>query len=132
VSSPRWKKVPFIDRRNMMSKGHRPAGGIASNKRVDVDVRTGAGSKGIRPAHVAQRGIAVDPKSVEPRETMKPTGNSVPFGNECALRVGKGGPGADRTILRSGQQGLHGSTNPGNAPAKNRDILSEYGPDYKR
>jgi hypothetical protein len=56
----------------------------------------------------------------------------VKFGNEVALNVGKGGPGTGREVMRSGGQGLHGAVGPGNAPAKNRDILSDYGPDYRR
>jgi hypothetical protein len=33
-----------------MAKGHLPGGGIASNKNVEVRVRTGAGSREVRPA----------------------------------------------------------------------------------
>jgi hypothetical protein len=31
-----------------------------------------------------------------------------------------------------GSQGVHGATNPGNAPAKNTDILRQFGPDYRK
>ena len=47
----------------------------------------------------------------------------VKFGNELALNVGKGGPGTGREVMRSGQQNQWGAPNPGNAPAKNRDIF---------
>jgi hypothetical protein len=55
-----------------------------------------------------------------------------PFGNEIAVRT-TCGPGGSRTLYgQSGSQGQHGQAAAGNAPAKNRDILSEFGPDYKR
>jgi hypothetical protein len=93
-----------------MSKrsGHVPAGGIGSRQHVEKPVRTGQGSTGIRPAHVAQRGVAIDPAAKEPRETMKPAGNTVPFGNEVAAST-VCGPGGSRAVMRSGAQGLHGS-----------------------
>ena len=53
----------------------------------------------------------------------------VPMGNEVALNVGRGGPGAGRVVHRSGSQGLHGPVRGGEAPAQRRDILSEFGPD---
>jgi hypothetical protein len=56
----------------------------------------------------------------------------VPFGNEVALNVGKGGPGAGREVMSCGSQGQHGSAAPGNAPAKNTDILRQFGPDYRK
>jgi hypothetical protein len=109
-----------------MASGHKAAGGIHSNKRVDVGQKLGSGAHGIRPAHVSQTGSAIDPKSREPRETKAPESR---FGNEVALNVGGGGPGVGREVFRSGAQGQHGPVNPGNAPAKNRDILSDYGPE---
>jgi hypothetical protein len=43
------------------------------------------------------------------------------------------GPGAGKNaIMKSGGQGTHGAVSPGNAPAKNRDILSDFGPDYRK
>jgi hypothetical protein len=42
------------------------------------------------------------------------------------------GPGAGREVMRSGGQAMHGAANPGNAPAKGRDILREFGPDYRK
>jgi hypothetical protein len=56
----------------------------------------------------------------------------VKFGNEVALNVGKGGCGTGRTIYKTGSQGMQGNVAPGNAPAKNRDILSEFGPESSR
>jgi hypothetical protein len=56
----------------------------------------------------------------------------VKFGNEVALNVGKGGCGTGRTIYKTGSQGMQGNVAAGNPPAKNKDILSSYGPDYRR
>ena len=111
----KWLRVPFKgNRRFYMSKGnHRPAGGIGSKQRVSVPVKTGSGAHGIRPAHVAQRGVAIDPKSREARETRAPESR---FGNEVALNVGKGGPGVGREVFRSGTQATHGPTVGENKP----------------
>jgi hypothetical protein len=56
----------------------------------------------------------------------------VKFGNEVALNVGKGGCGTGRTIYKTGSQGTQGTTNPGNPRPQGRDILSSYGPDYRK
>jgi hypothetical protein len=53
----------------------------------------------------------------------------VPFGNQVALNVGKGGPGTGRTVYASGSQGTQGGTIPGNPRPQGRDILSSYGPE---
>ena len=43
------------------------------------------------------------------------------------------GVGGGRTNYgQSGSQGMHGQPAQGNAPAKNTDILRQFGPDYKR
>jgi hypothetical protein len=41
------------------------------------------------------------------------------------------GVGGGRTIYKTGTQCQTGAANPGNAPAKGKDILSSFGPDYK-
>jgi hypothetical protein len=53
------------------------------------------------------------------------------MGNKVALNVGKGGPGAGRTLYgKSGVQGQHGSVNPGQSRlGAGGDILREFGPD---
>jgi hypothetical protein len=65
----------------------------------------------------------------------------VRHGNELATNVGKGGPGAGRTVHRSGSQGTHGSVSQGvkdwapDVPAtgsKGPDIHSMYGPEKSR
>jgi hypothetical protein len=109
-----------------MKSGHRPGGGIASNKKTEVGVKTGSGAHGKNPGHVGQIGVAVDRKAVEERGRPAP---ETRFGNEVALNVGGGGPGVGREVFRSGGQGTHGPVNPGNAPAKNRDILGGFGPE---
>ena len=65
--------------------------------------------------------------------------NPVEWNNGAVLNTGTklgnemthqgAGPGGGRSVRRSGSQALHG-INPGN-PTPARDILSEYGPDYK-
>ena len=65
----------------------------------------------------------------------------VRHGNELATNVGKGGPGAGRTIHRSGSQGTHGPVSQGVkdwAPdvsatgTRGVDILKGYGPERRR
>ena len=41
------------------------------------------------------------------------------------------GVGGGRTTYHFGTQDQHGAPAPGNPPAKNTDILSQFGPDYK-
>jgi hypothetical protein len=118
--------------------GHRPGGGIASKQHVSIPVRTGSGSRGTNPGGVGQLGNKQGSHITRGEESNYRgdplhRGRSfqpVPFGNEVALNVGKGGCGTGRTLYgQAGSQGTHGPTNPGNAPAKHRDILSSYGPD---
>jgi hypothetical protein len=78
-----------------MSKGHKPAGGIHSNKRVDVAQRLGAPARGHNEGRIAQRGIAVDPKAVEERFKAMPHGGDVPLGNQVAAET-VCGPGGSR------------------------------------
>ena len=123
--------------------GHRPGGGIASRVNTQPSVRTGSGSKSARPAGVSQIGYAVGDHTTNrpgssgyrgerlhnPERNFQP----VPFGNEVALNVGKGGCGTGRTNYgQSGTQGQHGQAAAGNAPAKNKDILRDYGPERTR
>jgi hypothetical protein len=123
--------------------GHRPGGGIASRQHVQTPVRTGSGSKSTRPAGVSQIGYAVGDKVTSQRGSTGYKGEKlhspernfqpVKFGNEVALNVGKGGPGAGRTLYgQSGQQGCHGQPASGNPQPQQGDILSQYGPESKR
>jgi hypothetical protein len=99
-----------------MSKGS-GGGGYHSRQHVEKSVRTGSGSKSTRPAGVSQIGYMVGDHTTnrpgssgyrgEPLHNNR-NFNPTKYGNELALRVGKGGPGADREVLRSGGQGCHG------------------------
>jgi hypothetical protein len=93
-------------------------GGYGSRPHVEKSVRTGSGSHSARPAGVAQLGqkqgshVTRDGESDYRGERLHNSSKHfqpVPFGNEVALNVGKGGPGAGRTLHgQSGSQGCHG------------------------
>src|SRR6516225_12422680 len=103
-------------------------GGYGSRQHVEKSVRTGTGSRGTRPAGVAQIGNAWGNHATHEGRTDY-TGERlhndrnfqpVPFGNEVALNVGPGGCGTGRTLYgQAGSQGTHGGVNPGN-PRPNR------------
>jgi hypothetical protein len=114
---------------------HIPGGGPKSKNVVEPRVRIGSGSQSARPAGVTQIGYAVgDHTTNRPgssgyrgEKLHNPERNpsmSVPFGNEVALNVGKGGCGTGRTIHATGSQGAHGATNPGNPRPPGRGILN--------
>ena len=103
----------------MRRSGVGSGGGIGMNKNVRPSVRTGTGSRGTHPGGVAQLGQHVGDKATH--GNSKGTGyrgeplhnnrsfQTVPFGNEVALNVKGGGPGAGRTLYgQSGSQGCHG------------------------
>ena len=114
---------------------HQPGGEPRSKNVVEPRIRTGSGSHNARPAGVSQIGYSVGDHSTngpgssgyrgEPLHGPAPRNfQPVPFGNEVALNVGKGGCG--RTLYgQAGSQGQHGSTNPGSPrPNPRRDALS--------
>jgi hypothetical protein len=90
-----------------------------------------------RPAGVAQIGVSWgNHQTALGGSTTKYSGErlhnpernpsmSVPFGNEKALDVGKGGCGTGRTLYgQAGSQDTHGSTNPGSPrPNPRREAL---------
>ena len=98
-------------------------GGYGSRPHVEKSVKTGSGSKSTRPAGVSQFGYSVGDHRTDGRGSTgyrgEPLHNDrsfqpVKFGNELATNVGKGGPGAGRTLYgQSGQQGCHGQPAPG-------------------
>src|SRR6516225_8032832 len=123
------------------TSGNQKGGGYGSRQHVETKVRTGSGSRSTNPGGVGQlgqkqgghitrggsSGYRGDP--LHSGRSFQP----VPFGNEVALNVGKGGCGTGRTIYKTGSQGVQGATNPGNPPpVPDRHILSSYGPDYRR
>jgi hypothetical protein len=127
----------------MAMKGHSPGGGIKSRVVTERPVRTGTGSRSTRPAGVSQIGYAVGDHTTNrpgssgyrgerlhsPERNFQP----VPFGNAKALDVGKGGCGTGRTLYgQSGSQGMHGQPARGNPQPQQGDILSQYGPDYRK
>jgi hypothetical protein len=96
---------------------HQPGGGPRSKNVVEPRVRAGSGSHGTRPGGAASLGQAYgshitnkdDTGYRGPKFHSDQSFQPVPFGNEVALNVGKGGPGAGRTLYgQSGQQGCHG------------------------
>jgi hypothetical protein len=113
----------------MTNRGHRPGGGIASNKNVQTGVRTGKGSMSSRPAGVSQIGQSQGDHITNKSSTdyrgerlHNPERNFQPvrFGNEVALNVGKGGCGTGRTLHgQAGSQGTHGTPAQGGPPIAN-------------
>ena len=118
-------------------------GGFGSRQHVSVGQRLGDARKGYNVRGVSQIGSALGNKITErsgkmPRDKVvervrtDQRGISVPLGNTLATNVGKGGPGTGRTLY--GQSGTNQTYGPvaGNPKPQGRDILREYGPDYKR
>jgi hypothetical protein len=91
-------------------------GGYGSRPHVEKPVKTGSGSHSTRPAGVSQIGYQVGDHRTDGRGSTGYRGEKlhspernfqpVKFGNELATNVGKGGPGAGRTLY--GQSGQHG------------------------
>jgi hypothetical protein len=112
------------------TSGNQKGGGYGSRQHVEKSVRTGSGSHNARPAGTAQIGNMWGDKATHQKGSTGYTGEKlhgpaardfqpVPFGNEVALNVGKGGCGTGRTLYgQSGSQGLHGQPAPGNPPPK--------------
>jgi hypothetical protein len=122
-----------------MSKGS-GGGGYGSRVHVEKPIRTGSGSYATTPGYTGQLGnkqgdhITRGGSSGYRGEPMH-VGRSfqpVPFGNQVALNVGKGGPGTGRDVHASGSQGTHGGADPGNPRPQQGDILNQYGPNYRR
>ena len=125
-----------------MAKG-KAGGGIRSRVVTEKPVRYGERARKINERGVAQIGtsrgnhatnraglLKGDVERV--RGQLRPSGGpgGVPLGNEVARNVGKGGCGTGRVLYgKSGSQQQYGSANPGSAPAKNTDILRQFGPD---
>jgi hypothetical protein len=85
-------------------------GGATMNKNVSPPVRTGSPNKATSPAAAAQIGASTSFK-----KEQVDAGRALPsvLGNEKALDVGKGGPGAGRTVMKSGSQNQWGPPNQG-------------------
>jgi hypothetical protein len=121
----------------MRRSGVGSGGGIGMNKNVQVPVKTGSGSTGIRPSYTNAPGShygdhTIDGKSTGYRGPKREDSKSFQpskFGNEIAAST-VCGPGGSRSIYKSGSQGQTGSG--GSPEPAGRDILSSFGPDYKR
>jgi hypothetical protein len=123
---------------------HQPGGGYGSKQITRPPVRNGQRAQQYHQGGVSQFGESVGAHTTNKGETdyrgdkvrgsFRPPGapGSVPLGNEIAGNVGAGGPGKGRTVYGCGSQDMHGSANPGNAPATGRDILSGFGPERSR
>jgi hypothetical protein len=124
-----------------LSGGGGPGGGMGSKAtHAPTTYFTGQPSQRINPKGVSQIGQNMGnhsmdsggkplTKAVEPvRQGAVGGMGSVPLGNECALDVGKGGPGAGRVIYGSGAQQQHGGP-AGKLAGQGKDILNEFGPD---
>lgn len=115
----------------------RAGGGINSLVNVSPGVRKGAPATGVRPAGVSQFGSTIGNHATGSGKALRggaekysgatPAGGRQKLGNEVALNVGKGGPGAGRTVMRSGSQ--TGTPVTPRAIGPTRDTLAEFGPD---
>jgi hypothetical protein len=115
--------------------------GGGSSKMVTPPIKPGSRSTREATPHVANReGKALGDKVMGMKGTVQrpyedmytPKKEAVRLGNDLATNVGRGGPGAGRTIYRSGSQGLHGNVRQGEGSSPGRrDILSEFGRESK-
>jgi hypothetical protein len=97
---------------------------------TQVPVRTGKPARGINPGFAGDIGAKRHQQTDRTPMRAAPPYSAV-LGNEAALRVGRGGPGADRTVHKSGSQAIYGQPVQGpSRPA--RDILSEFGKERSR
>lgn len=123
----------------MRSSGKGSGGGTGSKNVVKSPVKNGQVAKSMREKGVAQIGSALGNhatakgaklnRAVESiRGAPQPRGGpgGVPLGNALAMNVGKGGPGAGRTVHATGGQGQRGPVAGGPKPA-GRDILGAFG-----
>lgn len=123
-----------------MAKG-KAGGGPRSRVVTEKPVRYGERARKINERGVAQIGTNRGNHATEKagllkgdvervRGELKPSGGpgGVMLGNETAKLCGPRGEG--RTLYgQAGSQKMYGSANPGNAPAKNTDILNQFGND---
>src|SRR5262249_57965147 len=120
-------------KKNLLSRGG-AGGGFGSNKHTQVGVRYGAAREGRNPRAVSQIGSAMGNHTTEHTEKLRredviermrypaPTAAGVRLGNEVAMNVSKGAPGAGRVVMRSGSQMQYGPV-AGTPRPQGRDIL---------
>jgi hypothetical protein len=110
-------------------------GGSTSRNVVRPGVRNGQPARAQSPRGVSQIGSSMGNKAMnDPKQLTKSVepvrGASMPdhrLGNETAKAAGQG-PGAGRTVMRSGSQGQQGPV-AGKVAPQGRDILNDFGPD---
>ncbi len=120
-----------------LNMSHKPAGGLKSKNVTETRVRTGSGSKGTRPAGVAQLGNSQGSHVTRQGDTgyrgevfhKPPNFQPTPFGNEVAAST-QCGVGGSRTIYKTGTQGQQGQVAGSPRPA-GRKILNEFGPNKR-
>lgn len=120
----------------MRSSGTGSGGGIGSRNVTKQSPRNGAPAREMRPKGVSQIGSSMGNHATDSgrilRGAVEPVRGArvggVPLGNEVAMNVGKGGPGAGRAVFANGSQGRHGRPK-GSPPPAGRDILSAFGPE---
>jgi hypothetical protein len=123
----------------MRRSGIGSGGGYKMNKHRDTRApKAEPRPRAINPSAVHQLGNMLGDHTTHSKtgtgyrgeELVRGKGYSGPVGptdNVKAVGVGGG-----RTIYSCATQDQHGAPAPGNPPAKNRDILGEYGPESKR
>jgi hypothetical protein len=116
-------------------------GGIRSKNVTQRPVRYGERAREVRHEGVAQIGTSRGNHATDTRELLRkdvervrgglrPAGGpgGIPLGNQTAKECGQG-PGGGRVVMRSGSQQQYGVAASDSAPAKNTDILRQFGPD---
>jgi hypothetical protein len=123
------------------TSGNVRGGGLGSRVVVHKPVITGKPARGIDPGGPSQLGSAIGNHSTDRGQNLSyrgekwfdgrtPAGGAVPLGNSVALNVKGGGVGTGRTVYPQGSQSKPGPTRDPNASG--RDILRDFGPDFKR
>jgi hypothetical protein len=110
-------------------------GGSTSRNNVRPGVRNGQPARAQSPRGVSQIGSSMGNKAMnDPKKLTKAVepvrGVAMPdhrLGNETAKAAGQG-PGAGRTVMRSGSQAQQGPV-AGTPKPTGRDILNDFGPD---
>jgi len=120
----------------MNRSGHRPGGGLHSKQTVHSrNPKVEPRARAINPSavnqlgnfdgdHVTHRG---DSTGYRGEPLVRGAGYNAPVGPTNMM---PSGPGSGREVMRSGQQGQHGSVAGSRAP-QGRDILGSFGPESK-
>jgi hypothetical protein len=111
----------------------RSGGGATMNKNVRPPMPKPAPARAVSPAGASQLGSSMGNmkggKLVTAEHLFQGKAPQSKYGNEVALNVGKGGPGAGRTVYAKGTEAVHGPVAGIVRPAQTGDILRSYGPD---